>query len=205
MRVVRTHPIPRFAAALAAAGAASGTAVLLTQPPASAQHAAAACGVERWAVKTLTDSDARKIDFHPRPTTVSALRRLTPTHTYARGPGVERRTYRIRARLVEAKLEDDEDFHLVVADPHHRSRTMIVEFPSANCTRHSIKRKQMRRARAAFVRACGYPSSSYFTRVRGRGTITGVGFFDFDHGQTGIAPNAIELHPVLSFTNANCS
>jgi len=106
---------------------------------------------------------------------------------------------------VEAKLEDDEDFHLVVADPHHRSRTMIVEFPSANCTRHSIKRKQMRRARAAFVRACGYPSSSYFTRLRGKATISGVGFFDFYHGQTGVAPNAIELHPVLNFTNANCS
>jgi hypothetical protein len=24
-------------------------------------------------------------------------------------------------------------------------------------------------------------------------------FFDFDHGQTGVAPNAIALHPVLAF------
>jgi len=23
---------------------------------------------------------------------------------------------------------------------------------------------------------------------------------DFDHGQTGVAPNAIELHPILGFT-----
>src|SRR5207248_11567901 len=32
--------------------------------------------------------------------------------------------------------------------------------------------------------------------------IKGVAFFDFEHGQTGIAPNGIELHPVLdiSFT-----
>ena len=45
------------------------------------------------------------------------------------------------------------------------------------------------------------------TRVRvridldGSGTTdisTGVGFFDRDHGQTGAAPNNIELHPVLS-------
>jgi hypothetical protein len=35
-------------------------------------------------------------------------------------------------------------------------------------------------------------------------TITGVGFFDFDHGQTGVAPNAIELHPVLGFGRATC-
>ncbi len=62
----------------------------------------------------------------------------------------------------------------------------------------------MRRARAAFIRACGYPSSSSFTRLRGKATITGVGFFDFDYGQTGIAPNAIELHPVIGFTKATC-
>src|SRR6059036_1361944 len=30
-------------------------------------------------------------------------------------------------------------------------------------------------------------------------TVTGVGFFDFLHGQTGVAPNGIELHPVLGF------
>jgi len=27
--------------------------------------------------------------------------------------------------------------------------------------------------------------------------ITGVGFFDYIHGQHGVAPNGIELHPVL--------
>ena len=27
--------------------------------------------------------------------------------------------------------------------------------------------------------------------------VMGVGFFDFQHGQTGVAPNGIELHPVL--------
>jgi hypothetical protein len=30
--------------------------------------------------------------------------------------------------------------------------------------------------------------------------VTGVGFFDFEHGQTGVAPNAIELHPVLDIS-----
>ena len=27
--------------------------------------------------------------------------------------------------------------------------------------------------------------------------VTGVGFFDYLHGQRGVAPNGIELHPVL--------
>jgi hypothetical protein len=29
--------------------------------------------------------------------------------------------------------------------------------------------------------------------------VTGVAFFDFLHGQTGVAPNGIELHPILGF------
>jgi hypothetical protein len=27
--------------------------------------------------------------------------------------------------------------------------------------------------------------------------VTGVLFFDVPHGQTGVAPNAVELHPVI--------
>jgi hypothetical protein len=33
-------------------------------------------------------------------------------------------------------------------------------------------------------------------RLCRRAKITGVAFFDFKHGQTGVAPNAIELHPI---------
>jgi hypothetical protein len=62
----------------------------------------------------------------------------------------------------------------------------------------------MARARAAFVHACGQLSSSEFDYLRGTATVTGVGFFDFNHGQTGVAPNAIELHPVLGFGRARC-
>jgi hypothetical protein len=29
--------------------------------------------------------------------------------------------------------------------------------------------------------------------------VTGAAFFGYDHGQTGIAPNAIGLHPILCF------
>jgi hypothetical protein len=40
-------------------------------------------------------------------------------------------------------------------------------------------------------------------RVCASASVTGVAFFDFDHGQTGVAPNAIELHPVLVFRCLN--
>jgi len=42
------------------------------------------------------------------------------------------------------------------------------------------------------------------TRVSGTAVINGVGFFDFHHGQRGVAPNAIELHPALGFSCSNC-
>src|SRR5438874_1967549 len=50
----------------------------------------------------------------------------------------------------------------------------------------SARRRQMAQARAA-------------ARVCTRADIAGVAFFDYDHGQTGVAPNAIELHPVVGF------
>jgi hypothetical protein len=36
-------------------------------------------------------------------------------------------------------------------------------------------------------------------RLCRRAKVTGVAFFDFKHGQSGVAPNAIELQPILGF------
>jgi len=54
------------------------------------------------------------------------------------------------------------------------------------------------------VDACGSLSTSWFTKLRGNVRIKGVGFWDEIHGQTGVAPNGIELHPVLRF-RGTCS
>jgi hypothetical protein len=172
----------------------------------SSTRAMSLCGTERWEVKTLTDSQARLVNFHPHATTVSALRRFRPTGSYRRGRGVERRTYRVKARLVEAKFENDQDIHLVIADLRHPSQTMIVEFPASNCVRHAgpKRRRQMVQARKNLIAACGHPSATDFSSLRGTALVTGVGFFDSIHGQTGVAPNGIELHPVLGFGHTRC-
>jgi hypothetical protein len=67
-------------------------------------------------------------------------------------------------------------------------RTMIAESPSPACTSGAtrFRRGQMAAARRR-VRLCA------------SARVTGVAFFDFLHGQTGVAPNGIELHPVLAF------
>ena len=170
---------------------------------------AKSCGVERWAVKTLSDKRERLVHFKPRRSSVHKLRKKHSPGVGAHTPrlkGVERKTYRLRAQLVEMKLEDDHDIHLVIATPGSSSETMIVEFPDTSCpgARRSPKKKQMARARAALVAGCGQPSSSSFHHLDGTAKITGVGFWDVPHGQTGVAPNAIELHPVLRVSNLNC-
>jgi hypothetical protein len=159
---------------------------------------APACGVERWAVKTLSDPAALQVDRIPRATTVAALRRLAaPPNLGARVPGAEMHTWRIHVRLLWSKLEEDSDVHVVVADPA-TGETMIVELASRSCALGSPAASQIGAARAAFVRACGAPTRS-FTRLNGLATIDGVGFFDRLHAQRGVAPNGIELHPGLRF------
>src|SRR5947209_6716788 len=57
---------------------------------------------------------------------------------------------------------------------------------------------QIRTVRAQFDRR--YHVTSSWRRLKVAVTVTGVGYFDFKHGQSGVAPNAIELHPVLAIT-----
>jgi hypothetical protein len=174
----------------------------LLAPPTPAY--AVTCGVWRWPVKTLSDSAARQVDFSPRHTTVRHLRSLaTPStlgETTPRIPPVEFTTWKVRAKLVTAVMEDDQDYHVVIRVPSSRRKTMIIEFPDSHCNgaRISRKRAAMVRARNQFENLCGAVGSS-FVDLRGRVTVSGVGFWDEIHGQTGVAPNGIELHPVLEF------
>src|SRR5437879_979561 len=99
----------------------------------SVAPASAACGVWRWDVKTLSDPLRTAVDFSAIPKNLLRLRALTPPSslgsTTPRLPGVERHTYDLRAQVIEAKIEDDEDIHLVIASRRYPHRTMIVEFP----------------------------------------------------------------------------
>jgi len=62
-------------------------------------------------------------------------------------------------------------------------------------------------ARSNFIGVCGLPPKGKFRTLHGLATITGVGFFDLNHGgkgQEGHAPHNRELHPVLGFTASSC-
>jgi hypothetical protein len=177
-----------------------GLAPAKTTAPSSKQ---VGCGIERWSVKTLADPAGRTLTLSPKATTIRALRnRTVPGYLgLRRSRGVERTTFRVRAKLVEMKLEDDSDIHLVIADPTRTGATLIAEFPAKSCTAGATPkaRTKMNQARNALIAACGAPTGS-FRKLSGSATISGVGFFDQIHGQTGVAPNGVELHPVVSFS-----
>jgi hypothetical protein len=160
-------------------------------------------------VKTLQDDAGKALDLSViEKTTVAALRTKPkqPGPGASRGDGVESTFYEVRARLVSAKLEEDNDIHLVIKGIT-TSGTMIVEFPLApTCTAGATTgaKARMKNSRNAFGAACGVPGVSAFTKLKGSATIRGIGFFDFFHNQTGVAPNEIELHPVLRFMDATC-
>jgi hypothetical protein len=156
------------------------------------------CGVERWSVKTGTDADAGLINLQsttqttiaalislPAPTTLPANNRIQPTETTV---------FQLYATLTEYKLEPDSDYHLVLSDG--TGDTMIAEMPSPACVAPSSRLLSgIQNARSEFD--ARYTTTSSFQTANVPVTIKGVGFFDFLHGQTGVALNGIELHAVL--------
>jgi hypothetical protein len=165
------------AVAVAAARIATPSAV------AHVRSAYASCGVERWSVKTLQDRP-RLVPL--RRTSIAWLvTRPAPDGLPAARLPLERRIFQVVGAVRLVRPEDDSDLHVVLAAG---GRQMIVEAPAPACTARAtpLRRRQMAQARQR-VRLCA------------SARVTGVAFFDTNHGQTGIAPNAIELHPVLAF------
>lgn len=158
----------------------------------------AACGVERWSIKTGTDLGASSIDLtQPIRTTVANMRLWLPPRDLpveSRVAPFETTLVVVDAILVKYKLEDDSDFHLVIMDP--LGNTMIAEIPSPACATTGPFAELIAGARAEFEASFSVTTSYKNTNTPIR--LTGIGFFDYIHGQTGVAPNGIEIHPVLS-------
>jgi hypothetical protein len=152
------------------------------------------CGTERWDVKTGTDPGASGVRLVPTPTTIAALVALpAPSGATKRAGPVEETVWELTdVTLAMIKLETDSDYHMVLSDGAH---TMIVEIPYPLCASASAWSCFISRARAEVdAKLTVTPSFQYPALTV---TVRGVGFFDFPHGQAGVAPNAIELHPVL--------
>ena len=144
------------------------------------------CGVERWAVKTLQD---RPRLLRARASTVAHLVSIPrPAHVPSTRLASERRVYSLVASATMIREEADQDLHIVL---QQGTRHLIAEAPNAPfCTANATayRKRQMRTARSKVRPFCA------------RARVVGVAFWDYYHGQTGVAPNVIELHPILGYS-----
>src|SRR5258706_7285133 len=164
----------------------------------SAPQLLAQCGVERWSVKTGTDADKGLVNLgSSTATTIATMRSWTapsPIPANNRVAPYETTQWVLNATLTQYKLESDSDYHLVLQDGS--GNTLIAEIPTPNCVGSgSIFVTGIENARNEFD--ANYTATSSFKTANVPVQVKGVGMFDFLHGQTGVAPNGIEIHAVL--------
>lgn len=164
------------------------------------------CGTERWKVKTLTDSTVGNIDPTEITKAINWLRGRTRPGALPntrRLIGIETMTFKVKGEVMAYKREADKDFHVVIAQPNNHARTMVIEFADPQCSDvcSSTFLDRMRQARQDFIAQVGQPTGSFKTPPTPIVIeIVGIGFFDRLHGQRGMSPNGVEIHPVLSLT-----
>jgi hypothetical protein len=158
----------------------------------------AQCGGERWSVKIGSDPDAGLVNLsNPTPTTLATLTALAapnPIPDNKRVQPIETTLWVVSATLKQYQKQADSDYHLLLIDG--AGHQMIAEISSPNCVAPgSPFAAGVARARAQFD--AKFVASSALKTANVPVQITGVGFFDYLAGQTGVAPNGIELHPIV--------
>jgi hypothetical protein len=170
-------------------------------PLEEAEPLSGTCGTERWSIKTGTDSQAGQIAVgHPQATTIGTLGALPAPHTLPsqRISPTELTEFTLKNVTVKAiKTEADSDYHLVLTDA--TGATMVAEIPAPQCIRGTSP-WSTQIAAARQVIAARFGDAGWFPSDAGpfTATLAGIGFFDNPHGQTGDAPNSIELHPTIA-------
>lgn len=180
-------------------GASAPTTRLLAQVPPLGPACGRRCGIERWAVKTLSDIDRQHVRLEPIDATVEQVIQLRPGLAAggSRARPVELTVYRITGYLASVSSQADSDWHLVIFGLQNERASLIAEIPDPFCEGacQSGFAEAFAEARRRLEEKLQEPNPlDKPVRIR----VTGVGFFDREHGQFGAAPNQFELHPVLA-------
>lgn len=177
-------------------------------------------GTERWAVKVGSDPRASSISLQPTQTSLHDLVSLkTPTlpHDNDTRTKQEMTLRTVSARLLKFKPEiaknGDGDFHLVMTDETLQfssgstvsSHSFVAELVNPDCVpgkkgapdTTSAWQDQLEDVWEKFSQRFPNPKHGWNDAKAIRIRVTGIGFFDRPHGQTGRAKNMIEIHPVL--------
>jgi hypothetical protein len=151
-----------------------------------------------WVFKVGTDHDAGKVSLEPVPTTIDAL--LAFPHVDRPDDGsrivpVELTTWVVRdVEMRGFQRAPDGDVHMIVADEH--GHTIIIEVTPPFCTPETSPwREQITAVRQVVDDEIPMALLGWRHLVL---SVAGIGYFDYQHGQFGVAENGIELHPVLS-------
>src|ERR1035437_1710532 len=154
-------------------------------------------GVERWAIKVLTDPSAPLVNYTPILTTIDSLIHIptSPDQNAPRMQGIEFQSYTVKCKITIKKNEDDNDYHLVLKDS---TETMIGEVPDPVCSAAASSAHV-----DEYIAARNWVNSNIgidpVPNVNiAPVDITGVAFVDPPHGQNGRAPNGMEIHPILN-------
>jgi hypothetical protein len=165
--------------------------------PFSPALATVSCPVERGPVKEGSDATRNKVSTYVNKTTIGHLRSFAKPSSYPKAARIapnEDKTWQVTATLTQYKQETDGDIHLVLKDSS--GRKMIAEIPFARCVPAASRwRSAITTASHVFTTAFHVTTSWHY--VRRTVDIRGLGYFDPPHGQTGAAPNGIELHPAI--------
>jgi len=172
------------------------------------------CGTERWPVKTLADADAARVAMEPvylKKTSISKLNGIPVPPKVAdaapRGLGlVEFLVFEVQGVAKCVKVEQDSDIHICLQDG---SAKMIAESPDPKCVGEKnpfLHKLIFARLELLSLVTPHMPAKDALKHLKSligrRLVVRGVGFIDKKHGQEGMAPNAIELHPILSIAEA---
>jgi hypothetical protein len=181
--------------------------------------AIAQCGVERNDVKDLKDAAAKEIHFDAKSMTIASLRKIKPPakigNTLPRQDG-EKQVYEVEAQVIGFKYEKDgdRDYHVVLSTIGKPAETMIIEIPHPDCG--PLIYKTIFTELRSFINSLApnhTPGPTFYELPKPVPVkASGVVFFDKIHGthvnldgtegQIGVAPNGIELHPVLALKRA---
>jgi hypothetical protein len=163
--------------------------------------------VFRWKVRTGSDPDASLVKETPVRTTVEHLAAEprpadmnSPIEVYSdyqdrRAEGAERTIYEVEAVIVACKLQTSGSYHLDLQGT--TGKTMIANCVDPRFVDPSSRWTKEIAAVRKEVETKLNPGPTY-TRGSRRVRISGIGFFNQVRGQSGVAPNGIELTPVLS-------
>lgn len=163
-------------------------------------------GVERWSLKVLTDTGAGNVNYVPVNSTVISLINLAAPPPNANAPRFypfEYTTYKVQCYILAKRAETDNDYHLVLGDSANSVNTLVGEVPDPVCSEAASSTHVNEYIAARNFVNAHIAQGNVYNVTLPKVIVTGVAFIDPPHGQSGAAPNNIELHPILSIQFVN--